>query len=239
MSSLLSIKSSTKCLNGKFNNKRHLWCLLKCSGPLRHKRHELLDAEGSQKFVPTTLYSTFSCQQYFPLQLFFNWGEGSRKTRLCGQIVVSQWTPTQKSPFWQGHTFEVYITMAIYLFCLSNNDSGWDKLFNSKQKTHLLSRHCLWLLEGWQFQPSSMQDILSEMLYDRFQLLPPLSSSLLTLSSSSRWLCSILRPFWGVGMDLIIQRYCLEWQSFEFLCSCSSVHESPERKQGHPQTFGF
>lgn len=35
VSSLLSIKSSTKCLNGKFNNKRHLWCLLKCSGSLR------------------------------------------------------------------------------------------------------------------------------------------------------------------------------------------------------------
>lgn len=28
--------------------------------------------------------------------------------------------------------FEVYINMDIYLFFLCNNDSGWDKLFNSK-----------------------------------------------------------------------------------------------------------
>ena len=38
----------------------------------------------------------------------------------------------QNSHSCQKVPFEVYINMDIYLFSLCNNDSGWDKLFNSK-----------------------------------------------------------------------------------------------------------
>lgn len=53
--------------------------------------------------------------------------------KICGQILVfSEDFGFENISRCQKVPFEVYIKMDIYLFFLYNNDSGWDKLFNSK-----------------------------------------------------------------------------------------------------------
>lgn len=89
---------------------------------IKHQRHELLYVISGQKIfwpgcvlqlsgLPTSQFEKAICGQ----TLIFSEDFGFESISCC-----------QKVPF------EVYIKMDIYLFFAYNNDSGWDKLFNSK-----------------------------------------------------------------------------------------------------------
>lgn len=89
---------------------------------IKHHWHELLYVISGQKSLDQAMfYYSWSCQ------------DPNSKKKICGQILVfpedigfESISCCQKVPF------EVYIKMDIYLFFSYNNDSGWDKLFNSK-----------------------------------------------------------------------------------------------------------
>lgn len=180
MSSLLSIKSSVECLNGNFNNKRHLWCLLKFSGPLRTSDMSYwMLRVAKNSFWP--LYCSRSCQHSPPLLCVGKGLLGERS--LCGQRIVSQWTLDSR----------IAILARIYLLTFT---LPWLFIyFPSVTMTAVVEINCLILnrkhicflcivcdcWRGRQFQPSSLQDIFSEMLYDNSQLL---SSSALTLAAA-------------------------------------------------------
>lgn len=88
---------------------------------IKHQWHELLYVISGQKsFDQAVFYYSWSCQH-------------PDLKKICGQILVfSEDFGFENNPRCQKVPFEVYIKMDIYLFFLYNNDSGWDKLFNSK-----------------------------------------------------------------------------------------------------------
>lgn len=90
---------------------------------IKHQWHELLYIISGQK----------SFDQGCVLLLLELPASQFEKKKFCGQILVfSEDFGFENISCCQKVPFEVYIKMDIYLFFPYNNDSGWDKLFNSK-----------------------------------------------------------------------------------------------------------